>query len=351
MPELASSTLKPDGGLLLSPELRDPAEYAYRIVLEGVCRNRYNGVEFDALYQADSSGAFTVRHNYLDWTPRPPALESEDAARHRYVFRVPAEWGLRGRSVGVRVNLDRFVEQFLIPPSEVRAAMSGEMRMTVMEMPLRPGFPWTAVLGAGLPAVLAVGGVGWVLRRRMRWGHLSPDLRAALERIEQKCRVAQAAVSREHDRLLPVKDRLAALRAGAFSLARQAQELRNTRQLADREALETAISSLQRQLPLVNDPAVQQEVEVTLKEKRKTLDLLKEIEQAESRCMMRLAKIEAVADLACLSLRSVRIGTAAPMEEALCRELDAEVSAIREVAEQAAACEALTAQVQSLRLR
>src|ERR1051326_8665773 len=108
---LASSPLSLSGDRLLTPALPDTAQNVYRIVLEGVLHNRYNDTEFDALYRCGERGAgdAALPHDYLQWTPQRPPLEQADPIRHRYVFRVPAEWKLNGQSVGVRLNVDQFV--------------------------------------------------------------------------------------------------------------------------------------------------------------------------------------------------------------------------------------------------
>src|SRR5580693_5375391 len=97
---LASETLPPDGGTLLTPPLGAGAENSYRIELEGLFQFDRTGMAFDAAYRADAAGNFTLPHPYLAWTPRTPPLESYDSVTHRCVFRIPAEWNMAGQSVG-----------------------------------------------------------------------------------------------------------------------------------------------------------------------------------------------------------------------------------------------------------
>ncbi|MCS6860232.1 MAG: hypothetical protein NZT92_07930 [Abditibacteriales bacterium] len=189
--ELSSSLLQPDGVRIATPTLKEMTRFGYRIVLQGVFRCSYNGRLFDPLYLLDENGKPEKRHPYLQWTPQPPMLESEDPARHRYVFRIPSEW--EGKAVGVRVNVDKFVDEFLIPPSEVRASLSGEVKMTVLQAPLVvPLLPRLAPVAA------------FVIRRRMMWGGLAHDLQQTLMNIQQKYRVACAAVGKEHRRFVSV---------------------------------------------------------------------------------------------------------------------------------------------------
>jgi hypothetical protein len=353
--ELSSSLLQPDGVRIATPTLKEMARFGYRIVLQGVFRCSYNGKLFDPLYLMDENGKTGKRHNYLQWTPTPPILESEDSALHRYVFRIPSEW--EGKSVGVRVNVDRFVDEFLIPPSEVRASLSGEVRMTVLQTPLVvPLLPRIAPVA--IPALLVAGGAAFVIRRRMRWGGLAHDLQQTLMSIEQKYRIARAAVSAEtefrteHGRLFPFRDKIAALRDGAFGLARHIQRLRNSQQLVDRRTLEADIARFEQQLAALRDEAAQRDGEIILAEKRRTLSLIEDMEQNTSRCAMRLAKIEATLDAFALTLRHAQTQQSPqPVEETLRRQLDAEVTAIQDTARDMQAFEELRAQMMAQRTR
>jgi hypothetical protein len=347
--ELSSSLLQPDGVRIATPILKEMGRFGYRVVLQGVWRCDYNGRLFDPLYRLDENGKAEQRHNYLQWTPQPPMLESEDPARHRYVFRIPPEW--EGKSVGVRVNVDRFVDEFLIPPSEVRASLSGEVRMTVLQTPLVvPLLPRLAPVA--IPALLVAGGAVFVIRRRMRWGGLAHDLQQTLMSIEQKYRVARAAVSQEPSRLFPLHDKIAALRDGAFGLARHIQRLRHAQQLVDRRTLEADIARLEQQLAALRDEAAQRDGEIILAEKRRALALIEDMEQNAARCALRLAKIEATLDAFALTLRHAQTQSSPqPVEETLRRQLDAEVAAIQDTARDMQAFEELRAQMRAQRTR
>jgi hypothetical protein len=339
--ELVSSPLPLTGDWLLTPALRELDRLGYRVVLEGVFRFAYTGEAFDALYRAGTDGAFRQRHEYLQWRPRAPGLEQEDPVHHRYVFRVPAEGQLEGLSVGVRVDVDRLVNEFLISPSEVRGALSGDVRMTVWQTPLAPLSLWPLIAWTSVPAALLVGGTGWVIRRRMAFRGLAPELQARLAGIERKHRAARAALGPARMTLFPLQERLAAVREAAFTLAREIQDLRNVRSLVDRRVLEAETARLEGGLATVADEGARREGELALREKRKTLAVLRELEAAEARCAMRLFKTEAVLESTCLTLRNLPAAPAdEPAEEILRRELDAEVAAIGELARELAGREA-----------
>ncbi len=334
--EIERVTLEPSGVRIATPPLRDFTRFEYRIVLEGVfeARSSYIDETFDALYRRGANGEWTERHRYLAWNPHAPEIVEEDLNRHRYVFRVPPTGNHDAHSVDVRVDLDRFVDQYLLQPSEVRAALGGRMTMTVLEIPLSasaatPRPSWAFLAGASLPAAVAVGGIGLILRRRMALRGLEPDIQNSLGRIAHKARAA----ARHGKPLLPLHARFAALQQGAHAVARQMQDLRSAQRLLDRRTLARETETLRRRLvPLAPGDAARTEAEATLSEKQKALARLDEMKQAEEVCALRLAKIEAVLDAACLTLRSARsTAQAAPSEETLCRELDAEVTALHEV--------------------
>ncbi len=329
--KLTTFTLPPNGDRVTTPEL-DTANNGYRFVVEGTVRSSYDGREFDALYRTNSAGEFVEPHSLLQWTSPSVILESSDTATHRYVFRLPANSAANGETAGLRVNVDQLVSDYLIPPSEVKAALSGSFQVSVIEVPLAPASPWTTAALVGLPAAVVITGVGLVIRRRIVLRGLSDDLAACLVRIEGKSRVARSAVGRDKGRAQLLADRLSAVRDGAAALVRQIQGLRESQLLVDRSSVEKEVQALRDRAFKMKDASMRAEAEAAMLEKSKALQMLDELNAAETRSAMRLTKIESILDSACLSLRASARG---PMEtrpeEALQRELDAEVKAIREV--------------------
>jgi hypothetical protein len=324
-PELAHTRLLPTGERLLTPPL---GEEGARIVLEGVITFRYSGARFDALYQDGLEGEFTRPHPYLEWSPRMPLLESADRVRHRYEFLVPAGWGLQGQSVGVRVDVDRFVDEFLIPPSEVRVALAGAMTVSVLPAP--PAAVWPLAAAAGLTAVALVGGLGWVLRRRMALQGLPAELQHRLARISRQARTARAALGSPRNARL--EGNLRALHSGAWALARQFRALQQARSRLDGRLLQAEAERLEQELPRLVDAGARAAGRTALAERRKTLVLLAEMEGAQTRSAMRLAAIEAALDTTCLTLRQVPSEPLASFEASLLRDLEAEMMAVAEVA-------------------
>lgn len=333
--ELAFIRLRPTGEHLLTSPL---GERGARIVLEGVFTFRYTGMRFDALYQAGPDGAFTWAHSYLRWSPCAPLLEREDRAEHRYQFCVPAWWKLHGESLGLWVDVDRFVDEFLIPPSEVRGALIGEMTLRVLP-PLGPGSLWAMMAAASLPATLMAGGIGWVLRRRMALQGLPQEVQMQLERISRKHRSAHAALGSPQDSRL--QKHLRAVHAGAWALARQIRALHIARSRTDRLSLKAEAEQLDQELVRLTDASARAAGQAALAEKRKALALLDEMERAQTRCAMRLAAIEATLDTTCLTLQQPPPESLATFEETAVRELEAEVMAIAEVAREIGSLEKL----------
>jgi hypothetical protein len=326
--ELAPVRLRPTGDRVLTPPLGSAGA---RIVLEGVFTFRYSGMQFDALYRTGPGGAFSQRHPYLEWSPRPPVLESGDAGRHRYQCRIPAEWKLQGQSIGLRIDLDRLVDEFLIPPSEVRAAMAGEMVLRVQPLPVAPVDLWPEIVGASLPAALLIGGLGWVLQRRIALAGMPFELQRQLERIIEKQRTALAALGSGPLRCQRLAEDLKAVPAGAWALARRIRRLRDARSRIDRAALVWGMDSLEQELVCLTDSATRGVGDYALIEKRKTLALLEEIERTETRCAMQLTTLEATLDTTCLTLRQLQPSSPTPPSvETVRRALEAEVAAIAE---------------------
>ncbi|HTE18577.1 MAG TPA: hypothetical protein VK689_09380 [Armatimonadota bacterium] len=329
--ELHAATLKPDGRTVGIPVFHATADADHHIVVEGLFRVGQTGEEFDAAYKAGTYGQYWELHDYLRWYPHTPYLKIEDKARHRYSFMMPPEWF--GQGAGVSVDLLSLARDLLLPPSEIQAQMTGSLYVRVLRTPPETQIPWQVLGVAALPAAAVVGGVGWVIRRRMALRGLSADLQAELESIERKVRTARAAVRGPQSRLFPLGERLSALRQGAYGVARQIQDLRNAQRLTDRGTLEGEIAALERRAAELPDPAVRAEAAMVLAKKRESLEMLSELRRAEAACSMRLNRIDALLETTRLSLRSASVH-ASPSggEDALCRDLDAEVAAIREAA-------------------
>src|SRR5262249_56390227 len=99
-------------------------------------------------------------------------------------------------------------------------------------------------------------------------------------------------------------ERLGALRAGAWRLARQAESLRRAQAGARQEEVAAGADALRSQLDAAADAEAQREARGALAGKEKTLALLQELAASEGRCRLRLARLEATLEAACLTLRT-----------------------------------------------
>ncbi len=339
MPDIiADFPLPPGGDALMSPPFTDFDQNKYHLVLEGTFRCM--GETFDALYLADGTP-----HNYLRWSPATPQLISEDRAAHRYAFEVSPTGVSKSQSVSVQLNIDRLIDRFLVTRSEIIKGIEGEIHVTVLRLPLVVPFPWTTVAAAATPAALVVGGVAWLLRRRMAFQGISPELLARINRIQIKAQSARQAASRQRSSV-PIRERIETLANAALPLARQCTELNAAQKLADRDTLKQDITALEHRLAMLIASGVAngaaKETEATLEEKRKSVTRLDELARAEALCILRLEKIEAILDSAALTLHSARANTTEPAsEEHLRKALDAEVAAVHAVSQEAPKVELL----------
>jgi hypothetical protein len=327
---LTNDELRPNGDRLLTPSL-DPERFAYQVVIEGVFTFGYTGEQFDALYRDRGTGRFTERHPHLHWSPVEPHLVSEDREGHRYVFTFPPGALRPGASAGVRVEIDRFISEFLIPRSEVDRQLSGALTVQVLRSPLAATPTWGFGVLVGLPTLAVLGGAAWVLRRRMAFQGLPPELAEQIARIDRKAAAARAALRGARAGVFPLRERLVALQEAGVALTREIRKIRASHQLLDRAHLEREIADLARQAEARGAP--HPEAERLLAEKRQNLLLLESAEEAEAACRLRLSRIETMLDAACLTLRRPEGITTpgATDPDALCRDMDAELSALREL--------------------
>jgi hypothetical protein len=155
-------------------------------------------------------------------------------------------------------------------------------------------------------------------------------VRLRLERIERKQRAARAAIG--SPRNVRLEESLQAVHAGAWTLARQIRALREARSRLDPLALKCQTDQLEQDLNRLADPSARTAAQAALVERRKALALLEDMDRAQTRSALRLAAIEATLDTTCLTLQQPPQEPRAPFEEPLLRDLEAEVSAIAEVA-------------------
>ncbi len=333
---ITSTPLPPRGEVVLTPPLEDLDRSGCRIELIGLFRIRIGdtgpGEVFDAMRRSGADGSFSETHSWLRWSPRPPVLESADQATHRYVFRVPATGWPAGSSLGVALDTAQLVDEFLVSPSEVQAGLSGQMLVRAYRTPA-PLSLWSAGAVAFPAAALAIGGIGWAVQRRRRYGALGPELAERLQRIERGCRSARASALQAR-RVVPfqqpVEEQVLALQAGSADLIRQIHHLRSARGFTSTRTLDRELAHLRERVHTETDPLARREVARAADEKEKARTVVEDLLRTEAQATARLDKIEALLEGTTLALRSAGVRAVAPDEE-LCRALGAEVDAVHEV--------------------
>lgn len=324
-------TLPRTGEAVATPPL-DTNRNSYQIVLRGSFS--IYGETIDAATPVPNGSGET----YLTWEPfTPKLLGKAENATDGYQFHVAPGEVPSGQSLSVRLDISRLVDRYIgKTPSEIKADLTGGISLTVVRTPMVTPFPWVEAVGASLVGAVGLGGAIWVLRRRQLLAGLTPDLLDRIDRIQAKARAARQAVAKQAG-TLPLRERIDTLAGAAIPLARQVADLRRARTVTDRATLLRAVSLIEERLPEMEpDSPSRREAEATLTEKRKALTHWDALERTESLCLLRLEKIESVLDATTLALHAAQAQSSGPAsEEHLRKALDAEVSAIYAVAQDA----------------
>jgi hypothetical protein len=298
--------------------LTEPLEAApgvrYRVVLSGTFRFAHNDRTYDALYTTDGSGRFTQRHNYLVFSPQSLPLLEQDAARHRYVFEVPAELAESGQSISVGLDLPQMVRDFLLTPNEVVDQLTGDVVFQLQASDSLPAgelqrgnapearaLSTTTTVHYWIAAVLlaACAAVIWSCRRA---AGVPKPLREQLQRIRIRHAELQALLRSDAVRFGQVAEQVARLKQGAEALVRRLQRFGRVQDGLNAESLEREIAELEQQQRTAGRDDLQREIAATLAEKRRLLDVLGDTSAHRARYALRLSKIEAVLETTWLSV-------------------------------------------------
>ncbi|MGD8240869.1 MAG: hypothetical protein PVH68_20125 [Armatimonadota bacterium] len=263
-----------------------------RVVLRGAFKCSYDGRSYDAVNTAGESGAFERQHHYVRWSPAELAVAEYAPSTHECVLHFPEDAREIPESVGARVDVDRFVTDFIITPSEVRESLSGDLRLEVWRArrPSRAG----PLLILGLIGATAVA-IVLVRRRRLPLVDMS-DVEELLGRIDRKYQSATGTVEGEREDAFELSSELERLRDGSRELARHIEAFRGAALTVDRRQLDREIADIEGQLEDADRDDVRQEIEATLATKRKLRDLLADSDASEARYLLRLSKIESTID-------------------------------------------------------
>lgn len=266
------------------PEGARPREL--RAVLAGSFKCSYNGRTYDALFSSIGEGPGQP-HSFVRWSPAEMEVMAENRAAHRYVLRLPEGAGTPA-SVSAWVDVDGFVTEFIITPSEVRQSLSGNLRLQLWRASPQGPPPWLIIGGIVGIAALGLGAFGLWRQARRRMA----DVRELLGRIERSYTTAMDSVREsdwdtgEHER------QLRHLRDGARELAERIGGFRRVAGRIDRDRLDDEIAQTQARLQEAERDDVRQELRSVLDARRRLREAVEDTEAAEQRYLLRLSRID-----------------------------------------------------------
>jgi len=333
---LASSVTVPcDGSAIATPPLKGRGAADYRIVLSGTFTFAYNGTTYDAFYGPDGAP-----HRYVRTDPPDLVRVEEDRRAHRYVLGLSEGVSLAGSSVTVAIDTSRFVDDFLITPSEVKQALTGGLKVELYE---RPG-PAAGAM-ARVPAGVKVAVIGLLAFLALMVGIGLPiaayarragdELRVRLSRIDAKVRRASRSAAARGGFFAELVKQLADLQAAAHRLGNLVRESDRTLRTVHRDGLERDVRSLDQRLESATDAAVRGETERALVQKRAALAALDTVGRRREEAMLRLTKLEGTLDATLLKIPDIELKLAGEEnEDAAISAIESELELIRKVTEE-----------------
>jgi hypothetical protein len=263
-----------------------------RVVLAGAFKCSYDGSSYDALRATSGSDEFDREHGYVEWSPAGMELADSDVSTHQYVLRLPKNTRELPASVSAWIDVDQFVTDLIITPSNVRQSLSGNLRLEVWRARRSSPAGPMAVVGLLALGVLAV----VLVRRRNRPPVEMADVAEHLRRIDRKYDSAVGTIEGQREDTFELSSELERLRDGSRELARHIEAFRGAARTVDRRQLDAEIARMEGQLAEAERDDVRQEIEATLTAKCKLRDLLADTDANEARYLLRLSKIESTID-------------------------------------------------------
>ncbi len=291
-----------DGTAVATPPLRASEHREYRLVVRGTFASTHDGRTYDARYSSPTpAGDYAESHPYVKIEPSLTLLE-EDKPGHRYVYAVPPRVLASDRSVSVGLDLSRFVDAYLITPSEVRAGLSGGLTVELWERRPPPPLLLVVLQGMLLIGAAAAASVGLFAFARAR-----DPIGGLLRRIDRAHAAAAREAGKDYALFSDVLLQLDELQRSGHSIAQEGRAARRSTRQARGGALRAQIAGLERQLATRLPDGVRQELETTLIEKRTTLATLDAMQARWEHAVVRLRKIEGVLEAAAARIREARL--------------------------------------------
>jgi len=273
------------------PQQARPQEM--RIVLSGGFRCARTGQSHDAMWSTSSSAEFDRKHDYVKWAPADVQVVEGSPSTHEYVLAFPEDTRELPESVSVRIDVDQFVTDLIITPSEVRESLTGSLRLEVWREPglsLANLLVFLCLVGLGVAAVVLVH------RRRCAPPMDMSDVEELLARIDRKYESAMGAIEGQREDAFELTSELERLRDGSRELAKHIEAFRRAARTVDRGELDREVARIEQQLEEADRDDVRQEIKATLAAKRRLRDLLADTDASEARYLLRLSKIESTID-------------------------------------------------------
>jgi len=308
---MVSQTAVPMDGTVVATATME-AGRDYLVVLYGTFRFSHNGTAYDArLSTADPQGRapFGQEHDYVKVSPAELVLVESDPRNHRFVYALAPGTAPSGLSASAAIDVDRMVEDFLIPPSEVRRGLSGELMIQLWERPEPAAGGLLAhplVRAGGVLLLLVI--VSLILLARS-----GTEVAARERRLDGKYRQARAAALAGGGFFAELVRELDSLRESARLIGRSARRYRIGEGTARELALRAEIAALERKVAAAPDERVRADGEAALAAKREALAVVERGQASREHALMRLTKIEAAFDAARARVEEIRAG-AAPAE-------------------------------------
>jgi len=313
---LSKAQVPADGSAVATAPLRSDRDYEQRVVVTGTFLFGHDGTSYDARYRC-YGGVPGEPHEYVRTEPPDLVLVQEDKYRHTYTFALPRGADMAGRSITVAIDTSRFVERYFLTPSEVKAALTSHMDVTLHARPMR-GPSALARLLARWPialAALVLLGTGLAAFGGLALGRATTDVAKRARRIDRTFAAIERATAGDNATFAPVVKQLGELRDTAHRIAQEFERTGKALRGVDRQRLRVDIAHLERRVERATNEETRAEYEAALAERRRALDSVEDLAARREQAVVRVTKIEGVFDSSLLRIRESRLRVAADQSD------------------------------------
>jgi len=305
---LSKARVPADGGAASTAPLRSDRDFEQRVLITGTFLFGHDGTSYDARYRC-YGGVPGEPHEYVTTDPPDLVLVREDKYRHTYAYALPRGADMAGRSVTVAIDTSRFVEQYFLTPSEVKAALTSHMDVTLHARPMR-GPSALARLLARWPialTALVLLGSGLAAFGGLALGRATTDVAKRVRRIDRTFALIERATAGDQPTFAPVVKQLGELRDTAHRIAQESERTAKALKGVDRQRLRVDIAQLERRVERAASEETRTEYEAALAERRRALDSVDDLAARRELAVVRVTKIEGVFDSSLLRIRESRL--------------------------------------------